>query len=410
MKRQTQKSILAAVVLSALLVPVSFAGNLNPSSPPGSTMKTLDEVQPRIPIPASDTPAVTFTITERGSYYLTGDRQCSGTGIQVNIDDVTIDLAGYSLVGPDSGTNSGIYMYNRSNIEICNGTVRDFHYGINEGGTDALGHRVVNVRAVSNSLRGIYLNGSGHLVKDCLASNNGTYGSGDVYGIYTNSDSILSGNIAIDNGTETSYNVSGIYAGHGCTLTDNVAKNNGERATGSSVRGIVASIGSTLTDNIARDNGFSASGTVYGIYGSSGSTLTNNTAYDNGNSSASYVYGIRCGDGGTMTKNTSYKNGQLKTSGTVYGIFTDAGCILNSNTASNNGYKADSITIYGIYASQYNTVISNAAYLNGQDSTGCTTTGLRILSYCMVDCNTSGGHDTNMNAAISCVLGLNSTP
>ena len=62
--------IIGAVSMHFLL---AIAGNLDPPAPPGPTMKTLDEVEPRIPIPGSATAAATFTISQPGSYYLTGD-------------------------------------------------------------------------------------------------------------------------------------------------------------------------------------------------------------------------------------------------------------------------------------------------------------------------------------------------
>ena len=100
--------LLTAVSLAAAS---AYAGGLEPTSPPSSTMKTLDEVEPRIPIPGSTSAVATFIISESGSYYLTGNRRSYGIGIQVNADDVTIDLMGYTLTGPGTGTSNGIYIY-----------------------------------------------------------------------------------------------------------------------------------------------------------------------------------------------------------------------------------------------------------------------------------------------------------
>jgi hypothetical protein len=69
--------------------------------------QTLDnEVVPRLDgtslrIPISELP---YTISEPGSYYVTGDLTTTSDGIIVNADNVTIDLNGFCLtdtvVGP----------------------------------------------------------------------------------------------------------------------------------------------------------------------------------------------------------------------------------------------------------------------------------------------------------------------
>jgi hypothetical protein len=240
-------------------------------------MKTLDQVEPRIPISQADIPK---TIDTPGSYYLTEDISSAGTAITVAVDDVTIDLAGFALVGPGSGINYGIYMTGRSNVEIRNGTVRDFDYGIYENSSNSRGHRVIDVRAVSNGLRGICLYGSGHLVKGCTVGNNGTSATSTVYGIYAGSGSTVTGNTAHHNGTSATSTVYGIFAG-GSTVTGNTAYNNGDSATGNVVYGIYANYGSTVTGNTACYNGTGASGTVYGIYLGGNCLVDQNTAHAN---------------------------------------------------------------------------------------------------------------------------------
>jgi parallel beta-helix repeat protein len=132
--------------------------------------------------------SVPYIINQPGFYFFTRDLTYTGSShaIIVNVDNVTIDLMGFSL--SYNGTNSGgfgVYMYERNNVEVRNGTVRNFSGdGIGEYGSGA-NHRVVNVRVFNNS-QGIRLYSSNNLVKDCTAANNlhsGIWiGSGNVIG------------------------------------------------------------------------------------------------------------------------------------------------------------------------------------------------------------------------------------
>jgi hypothetical protein len=109
-----------------------------------------------------------YTISAPGSYYLGGNLSyAGGNGITVNADNVTLDLMGFTLSG--SGNNNfGIYLHDRKNVEIRNGTVSSWNTGIYEDGT-GMAHRVINIRAEGN-IYGIWLKGSCHLIEGCLAA------------------------------------------------------------------------------------------------------------------------------------------------------------------------------------------------------------------------------------------------
>jgi parallel beta-helix repeat protein len=236
----------------------------------------VEETEPRIPISS-----LPFTIETPGSYYLTGDLTSSGDGIIVNADNVTIDLKGFSLIGSGLGISSGIYMVERSNVEIRNGTVKNFMGTYQQGGGvnewNGKGHRVIGVRAISNG-RGIYLGGPNHLVKDCTVGENGSYG---------------------------------IVVGNGSTVTGNTVYSNGDR-------GVTTHSGCTVIGNTFFDNASS------GIHDQGvGSSIIHNTCSNNGQ------WGITAMDGCILIGNTCTSNKEG-------GIAVRVGCMVKNNTLEGN--------------------------------------------------------------------------
>lgn len=271
--------ILLAVAVFAAYNMLANAGDLEPAFRPGPTMKTLDEVEPRIPISQADIP---LTITTPGSYYFTDDIFAPViAAITVDVDDVTIDLMGFTLKGADTGTNFGIIMNGRNNVEIRNGTVRDFSFGVTEALTTSNGHVVRNVRVISNTKGGISLAGSSNLVQDCVVNNNGAGSSSNVSGISVGKGSTVINNTACHNGAASTGNVRGINGGQGCTLIGNTTYDNGNSANANSIYGILAGTGSTVIGNTAYQNGASATGTIYGIFLNHYCLVDQNTTYGN---------------------------------------------------------------------------------------------------------------------------------
>jgi len=221
--------------------------------------------------------AVPFTISEAGSYYLTGNLTASDStsGITISADNVTLDLNGFALIGGGSGSVAGIVVpVAQKNLCIRNGTVRGWTNGGVRADT-ARNSRLENLRVSNNSGDGNngaagLVAGPGSSVKNCVAADNPA-----LPGIRT-----LDGCTIVDC-TASGNGLGGITGGNNvtvshCTASDNVAVGinvvtnslvTGCTSSGNSVDGIVTSYGCTVSDCTAGGNG------RFGIYADQGSVV-----------------------------------------------------------------------------------------------------------------------------------------
>lgn len=113
------------VVVGAGLV--AMAGDVDPPSGAVSgTMKTLEDVEPRVAIRNGAAPIV---INQRGSYYLAEDvfAMAGEHGIEITASHVTLDLNGFAVIGTtELGSLDGIRIDpSVDNAAVLNGVVRD---------------------------------------------------------------------------------------------------------------------------------------------------------------------------------------------------------------------------------------------------------------------------------------------
>ncbi len=362
------------ILLSFLAADAVLAqGSLTPPGPPKATMKTLEQIEPRIDLQNAPAGAVTTTdanyhyiITQPGSYYLSANLGVTKFhGIQISAEGVTLDLNGFEISRASGSGGNGIRIAASSHrASVRNGSVTGFSYGIHVGvGSNARGTALRDLSASNCTIAGI-LAGDGAVLESCRAQDNQdgiaaginsslsncvASGNSGTYGIFASPGSSLINCTASGNGFR------GIFAGRNSSLTNCTASSNGGdgiyaegdssltncTASGNSgTYGIYADSGSSLSNCTASDN----RGT-YGIYAASGVSLTNCTARAN-TSTSSFSAGIRAGDGCTVSHSTAY--GNTSTAGTStrqtgIGFALGSDGTIEGCTASNN--KGDGIRV-----------------------------------------------------------------
>ena len=296
-------------------------------------MKTLDEVEPRTPINAENTPGDAnslFRIAQPGSYYLSANVTGSSglDGITIDTDDVTIDLNGFALIGVPGSLDGIRANGTRKNLAIENGTVSA--WGGDGVNLSTASNSIVNrVRSEGNGGTGISTD-KGSLVSHCTAAENtGTginVGPGSLVTTCTARENGGRGIAALDSSTiigcTVHDNVSdGIAIGGACTvINSNVNGNGGDGIDGgcpgchgNTIRdcrvgsntgdGILTNGHAYVLRNLVDSNGGPTGGAcIHEIFGSGGTRIE-------GNNVIGCVRGIEVDfHGNVIIKNSAARN------------------------------------------------------------------------------------------------------
>ncbi|HEX3625447.1 MAG TPA: hypothetical protein VH280_08480 [Verrucomicrobiae bacterium] len=161
-------------------------GSLTPPGPPGATMLTLSQLQPRTPISSAP-----ITITQSGSYYLaTNVTVGSGNAITIHANNVMLDLNGFAISSTENpaATGCGIFAGGVTNFTIFNGFissgVTNSTSGVYGGSGFGYGIFCTNTfnalaRAISVSgclYDGLYLDINNSSAQFCAVSEAGSFG------------------------------------------------------------------------------------------------------------------------------------------------------------------------------------------------------------------------------------------
>ncbi len=445
-----------AVVLC--MVGVAFGqGSLTPPGAPSATMKTLDEldaaiggvsnavsqIQDEVRTPIS---VAGYTINSAGSYYLTADLVSGGGtfGINIDADDVTLDLNGFSI---RSASGQGIFMNDRDNVVVKNGTIREcYYYGIAAFYTTRC--RFENLRVLGNGRGSTAYDGiragTNITITGCTVMGNGS-------GIEVDAESKITGNQIVNNTNDGLHlNAGGSY------VADNMVKGNGDNydlAAGNQLNLLICEIpeilnwpcsvklAGTLTLTQTGANGITVYAnditidmdghTLIGPGASSGSGIYQYSNYRNLTVKNGKVTGWQgSGKGGIYVAGKSSIMSGLQASANYYGIYAYTGSTISGCAVYNNadigilaglGSTISGCSVYdnaddGIYANSGSTISGCSACGNGNDGiyansgstiSGCTAyynlgDGIQVSHNSRVadcTCNTNG-HGTGDGAGI----------
>lgn len=414
-------------LFSASLTTFALAqGSLTPPGAPAASMRSLDQVQPRTPIPGGTTG---FNITQSGSYYLTGNLTLSsGNGLTVSADNVSIDLNGFTISSTAVTPNGyGILLSGgRSHVAISNGHIRgtttfsgSYTTGGFISGIDYAASVPRNVRVEGVSVSGTANYGIDLGTDRSTVIANSTVRTCQFIGLragaISDSAALEAGSTAISAGTAS--NVIGTLTGAGTAVVVT-------EATVSSVATQIASLQSTVagsTDTRTRLAGGSGSTIFIGTSGSY--VLTGNYTVADGDAiriDADNVtldlngYTLTCTGGSSpgsgilingARSNVTVRNGKI-VGGTTFsaGTFTPAG-FFNAIFASSSGknIRVEDVSVSNVQRGIALTLTDESSVVRDCSATVVSTNGIVASIVSGSTARTCGGAGITGKSITRCI-------
>jgi parallel beta-helix repeat protein len=424
----TRQFLLIATSSLAIDLCVFGQGSLTPPAAPAPTMKTLDQIEARIPISPPVSPATyPITISQSGSYYVTGNLSAATADTNVlfiNAANVTVDLNGYTLTSGAEGFSCiGTTDGSPHNIVVKNGNLESGGINLAEvskcrfdrlsthgpGALVSAGDNAIVSHCVVDFTGSTGLNvlntGNGSIILDCVVKG-GAISTGNACSV---TDSTVTDGYGISSGSLSNCTISncrlsnvnaGIYLGDhavvtGCTVSGSATATNGinvgHDSSVSRCAVTSSSIGIDTGDNCTIDACSALSNRDTGIQGGLSCTILGCASKSN------IGAGIIAHDSSTVSRCSVRENKKN-------GIVAMNACTIEGNTVQANAVNSTNGSPYfGILVSGTGNRIENNhfTYQSAQGAGGLkvsTATGGNLVVRNSAYFNSGGGGNFNVAA------------